>query len=125
VAAAHAGWRGLAAGVLEATVAALGVEPKRLLAWLGPAFGPAAFEVGGEVREAFVACHPSSAAAFVPGSNGRWFADIYQLARIRLAAAGVGAVYGGGLCTCSDPERFYSFRRDKVTGRMVSLIWFE
>jgi YfiH family protein len=125
VAAAHAGWRGLAGGVLETTVDSLGVEPQYLLAWLGPAIGPAAFEVGPEVRAAFVDVHAPAAAAFEPQRNGRWLADIYRLARIRLAAAGVDAVYGGGFCTFADRERFYSFRRDKVTGRMVSLIWLE
>jgi YfiH family protein len=125
VAAAHAGWRGLAGGVLEATVASLGVEPRQLLAWLGPAIGPAAFEVGSEVRAAFSDVHAAAAAAFVLQPNGRWLADIYHLARIRLAAAGVDAVYGGGSCTFTDRARFYSFRRDKITGRMVSLIWLE
>jgi YfiH family protein len=123
VAAAHAGWRGLAAGVLEATVAALACAPEEVLVWLGPAIGPQAFEVGGEVREAFVASHPQAASAFVPSINaGRFMADIYQLARIRLAACGVTAVYGGGFCTHSAP-RFYSYRRASVTGRFASLIW--
>jgi YfiH family protein len=125
VAAAHAGWRGLAAGILEATVDALGVDAGQLLAWLGPAIGPGAFEVGDEVREAFLAGHAQAAAAFVARPNGQWLADLYQLARRRLRAAGVSAIYGGGLCTYSDHERFYSFRRDRTTGRMVSLIWLE
>ncbi len=125
VAAAHAGWRGLAAGVLEATVEALEIEPGQLLAWLGPAIGPDAFEVGAEVRDAFVAEHARAAAAFVARPNGQWLADLYQLARLRLAARGVSAIYGGGLCTYSDRERFYSFRRDRTTGRMASLIWLE
>jgi YfiH family protein len=125
VAAAHAGWRGLAGGVLEATVASLGVEPRQLLAWLGPAIGPAAFEVGAEVRAAFADVHAAAAAAFVARPDGRWLADIYHLARIRLAAAGIESVYGGGFCTFTDAARFYSFRRDKITGRMVSLIWLE
>jgi YfiH family protein len=123
VAAAHAGWRGLAAGVLESTVRALDIEPERLLAWMGPAIGPAAFEVGGEVRRSFVDRQAEAARAFLPRANGRWLADLYALARIRLLAVGVSAVYGGGLCTFSDRERFYSYRRDGVTGRMASLIW--
>jgi YfiH family protein len=125
VAAAHAGWRGLAAGVLEATVAALAIEPEQLLVWLGPAIGPAAFEVGAEVRERFVARQASAVSAFVARANGQWLADIYQLARIRLQAAGVNAIYGGGWCTYSDREQFYSFRRDRTTGRTASLIWLE
>ncbi|MBX9754263.1 MAG: peptidoglycan editing factor PgeF [Pseudomonadaceae bacterium] len=123
VAAAHAGWRGLAGGVLEATVQAMALPSEQLLAWLGPAIGPAAFEVGAEVREAFVSTHPQAAAAFAPSLNrGRFMADIYALARIRLAACGVMAVYGGGLCTVSDP-RFYSYRRAARTGRFASLVW--
>ena len=125
VAAAHAGWRGLVAGVLEATVEALGTEPGQLLAWLGPAIGPGAFEVGAEVRDAFVAQYAQAEAAFVARPNGRWLADLYQLARLRLAAADVSAIYGGGLCTYDDRERFYSFRRDQTTGRMAALIWLE
>jgi hypothetical protein len=125
VAAAHAGWRGLAGGVLEATVQALGVAPEDLLVWLGPAIGPAAFEVGAEVREAFVRQHGEAASAFMPGTNaGKYMADIYQLARIRLAAIGVTAVSGGGLCTYNDP-RFYSYRRSPRTGRFASLIWLQ
>ncbi len=125
VAAAHAGWRGLAGGVLEATVKALDVAPQELLVWLGPAIGPTAFEVGGEVREAFVRQHAEAVAAFVPSVNvGKFMADIYQLARIRLAAIGVTAVSGGGLCTYDDP-RFYSYRRSARTGRFASLIWLQ
>lgn len=125
VAAAHAGWRGLAGGVLEATVQALGVAPQDLLVWLGPAIGPAAFEVGAEVREAFVRQHAESESAFVPGVvDGKFMADIYRLARIRLAAIGVTAVSGGGLCTYNDP-RFYSYRRSARTGRFASLIWLQ
>lgn len=124
VAAAHAGWRGLLDGVLEQTVAALGGAAADVLVWLGPAIGPAAFEVGAEVREAFMAADPLAVCAFVPsGRDGHWLADIYQLARQRLAAAGVESVYGGGECTFSDVERFYSYRRDGQTGRMASLIW--
>lgn len=123
VAAAHAGWRGLQGGVLEQTVAALGGAPGELLAWLGPAIGPDAFEVGAEVREAFLDDDPLAAASFRPSSNGRWFTDIYALARRRLGAVGVTAVGGGDRCTYSEPEQFFSYRRDGVTGRQASLIW--
>jgi YfiH family protein len=124
VAAAHAGWRGLAGGVLEATVAAMRVPPGELIAWLGAAIGPQAFEVGDEVRAAFVARHPEAAAAFLPQpAAGKWLADIYRLARIRLDGAGVRAVYGGGRCTFSEADTFYSYRRDGVTGRMAALVW--
>lgn len=123
VAAAHAGWRGLADGVLEATVAAMQVAPGEVLAWMGAAIGPQAFEVGDEVRAAFVAQHPEAAAAFVPHAPGKWLADIYALARTRLGHAGVEAVYGGGRCTFNEADAFYSYRRDGVTGRMASLIW--
>lgn len=123
VAAAHAGWRSLAAGVLENTVAHMQVAPQHILAWLGPAIGAEVFEVGGEVREVFMQQHPITEQAFVPSQNpGRWLADIYQLARIRLAACGVHAVYGGGFCTLTDP-RFYSYRREPVSGRFASLVW--
>ncbi|HSX90633.1 MAG TPA: peptidoglycan editing factor PgeF [Pseudomonas sp.] len=125
VAAAHAGWRGLAAGVLETTLDALAVAPEDTLVWLGPAIGPQAFEVGAEVREAFVSQHAQAAQAFGASLNpGRYMADIYELARIRLAARGVAAVYGGGFCTYSDP-RFYSYRRAARTGRFASLIWLD
>ena len=120
---AHAGWRGLAAGVIEAAVAALDCEPANIVAWLGPAIGPAAFEVGGDVRDAFLARDSGAAAAFRSGREGRWLADLPALARRRLAAAGVGAVHGGDLCTYSDPVRFYSYRRDGATGRMAALAW--
>ena len=123
VAAAHAGWRSLVAGVLENTVASMQVEPQLIIAWLGPAIGVDAFEVGSEVRDAFMQQHPMTEQAFVPSVNpGRWMADIYQLARLRLAACGVTAVYGGGLCTVTDP-RFYSYRKQSVTGRFASLVW--
>ncbi len=125
VAAAHAGWRGLAAGVLEATAASLAVPGEDVLVWLGPAIGPRNFEVGGEVRDAFMATHPQTAQAFVPGaSEGKFIADIYALARLRLAAVGVTAVYGGGLCTVDDPQ-FFSYRRASVTGRFASLVWLQ
>jgi YfiH family protein len=123
VAAAHAGWRGLANGVLEATVASLNVPAQDMLVWLGPAIGPSAFEVGEEVREAFVAQHPGASAAFVPGARpGKLMADIYALARLRLSAIGVNAVYGGGLCTATD-ARWFSYRRAARTGRFASLVW--
>jgi len=129
VAAAHAGWRGLQTGVLEATVRAMNSSPDHLMAWLGPAIGPAVFEVGPEVREAFLAAANSAeesavAASFAPNPvrPGHFFADLYALARVRLGALGVTRVFGGGLCTYSDPERFYSYRRDGQTGRMASLI---
>jgi YfiH family protein len=124
VAAAHAGWRGLAAGVLEASLACFD-DPSRVLAWLGPAIGPAAFEVGDEVRAAFVARDAATQGAFRPHGPGRWLADIYQLARQRLARAGLSRVYGGGRCTFSEKARFFSYRRDGITGRMASLIWIE
>lgn len=123
VAVAHAGWRGLCDGVLEATLARF-TKPSQVLAWMGPAIGPAAFEVGDEVREAFVARHAGAAAHFRPSPNpGRWLADIYGLARLRLEAAGIAAISGGGLCTVADRERFYSYRRDGQTGRLASVIW--
>ncbi|MGN8277290.1 peptidoglycan editing factor PgeF [Pseudomonas sp. SMN5] len=125
VAAAHAGWRGLVNGVLEATLDRLAMPADQILAWLGPAIGPQAFEVGAEVREAFMAVQPEAAKAFVPSHNvGKFLADIYALARLRLAARGVTAVYGGGLCTVSDP-RFFSYRRNPRTGRFASLVWIE
>jgi copper oxidase (laccase) domain-containing protein len=110
--------------VLERTVAAFADRPGDLLAWLGPAIGPAAFEVGDEVREAFCCRDAAAEAAFRPaGRAGHWLADLYALARRRLAARGVTAVYGGGECTYSDAQRFYSFRRDGTTGRMATLVW--
>jgi polyphenol oxidase len=124
VAAAHAGWRGLAAGIIESTVTAMGRPPGEILAWLGPAIGPAAFEVGDEVRAAFIT-HDAAARAFVPHGAGKWLCDIYALARQRLAALGVHRVAGGDLCTVSDADRFYSYRRDGTTGRMASLIWLD
>lgn len=123
VAAAHAGWRGLVAGILERTVARMEADNGEILAWLGPAIGPQAFEVGDEVRRAFMEYDTRAQEAFTPSPAGRWLADIYQLARQRLESAGIMQIYGGGLCTYSDAERFYSFRRDGATGRMASLIW--
>ena len=125
VAAAHAGWRGLAGGVLEAAVAAMNVPPDEVLAWMGAAIGPQAFEVGDEVRQTFIAQHPDAVAAFLQHAPGKWLADIYLLARIRLNHAGVPAVYGGGRCTFTETDSFFSYRRDGVTGRMASLIWLE
>ena len=125
VAAAHAGWRGLAAGVLEATLDSLAVDPAQVLVWLGPAIGPRAFEVGPEVREVFIAQLAETHQAFVPSHNaGKYLADIYLLAHLRLKARGVNAVYGGGWCTVTDP-RFFSYRRAPRTGRFASLIWLE
>lgn len=124
VAAAHAGWRGLAAGVLEATVAAMGVPPATLMAWMGAAIGPASFEVGAEVRAAFLAQDAAAAVHFRPRPAPRKFlADLYGLARQRLGAAGVARVHGGGLDTLADPRRFYSYRRDGRTGRMAALVY--
>ncbi len=123
VAVAHAGWRGLAGGVVERVVERLGRPPGDLLAYLGPGIGPRAFEVGTDVREAFLAVDPRADAAFTPRSAGKWWADLFLLARQRLARSGVTRVYGGGWCTHSDPRRFYSYRRDGPTGRMAALIW--
>lgn len=123
VAAAHAGWRGLANGVLQATVASLATDPGEILVWLGPAIGPRNFEVGAEVRAAFMAVHAEAEHAFVPGEQaGKFFADIYALARLQLASVGVTRVYGGGLCTIED-SRFFSYRRENRTGRFASLVW--
>ena len=125
IAAAHAGWRGLAGGVIEATVEALQVAPERLVAWLGPAIGPEHFEVGAEVREALLKGDPEAQAAFAPNARGRFMADLNALARRRLAALGVSRIYGGGHCTYADGERYFSHRRDGVTGRQATLIWLE
>ncbi len=148
VGAVHAGWRGLCDGVIEQTVQAMKVPPATLMAWLGPAIGAQAFEVGDEVRAAFVARQPQAAAAFIPspasgstkgrqagcgivtgvggegkGEGKKWLADIYQLARLRLHALGITRIYGGGLCTYTDSARFFSYRRDGATGRMGTFIW--
>ncbi|HSG22705.1 MAG TPA: peptidoglycan editing factor PgeF [Azonexus sp.] len=125
VAATHAGWRGLAAGVLETTIGKMGVQASELLAWLGPAIGPECFEVGDEVHAAFIDHDPAAEPAFSPRLPGKWLADIYALARQRLQSAGVTSISGGGFCTFSDAERFFSYRRDGVTGRMASLIWLD
>lgn len=125
VAAAHAGWRGLAGGVLEATVGAMAAPPERLLADLGPAIGPQSFEVGPEVREAFLARSAEASSAFVASGEGKFLADLYLLATQRLHALGVRHVFGGGRCTVREATEFYSYRRDRTTGRMASLIWKE
>jgi YfiH family protein len=122
VAAAHAGWRGLAAGIIEATVSGMQHDPDELLVWLGPAISQPAFEVGDEVRAAFVAQMPDDAEHFEANARGRWQADLYGLARRRLKALGVAEVTGGGFCTFTDRERFYSYRRNPDCGRMVSFI---
>ncbi|MEW9897356.1 peptidoglycan editing factor PgeF [Chitinivorax sp. PXF-14] len=123
VAAAHAGWRGLLNGVLEQTVDAMGAPPEQLMAWLGPAIGPDAFEVGAEVREAFVALDPAADDGFEPIPEGKYLADIYLLARQRLRRMGVTDIHGGEHCTVIERERFFSYRRDGRTGRMAALIW--
>lgn len=120
---AHAGWRGLAAGVIEATVHAMAVAPGRLLAWLGPAIGPGAYEIGSEVRDAFLARDARAESAFTPTRPGHWNLDLYAVARQRLAAMGVTRVFGGGFCTASTPSLFYSYRKDKTAERMAALIW--
>jgi YfiH family protein len=124
VAAAHAGWRGLVGGVLTATLAYLDCPVGEVLAWLGPAIGPQAFEVGSEVRQAFLARDPAAGHCFQPSSAGRWLADLYELARRQLRAAGITAIYGGGWCTFTETDQFFSYRRDGgCTGRMATLIW--
>jgi YfiH family protein len=128
VGAAHAGWRGLAGGILENTVARMrDAGAGEILAWLGPAIGPRQFEVGEEVRDAFAALDAATRTAFQPvvGQAGKYLADIYQLARFALARAGVTRVFGGDFCTVTDERRFYSYRRNRITGRMASLIWIK
>jgi YfiH family protein len=120
---AHAGWRGLCAGVIESTLDALRLAPSKTLAWLGPAIGPRVYEVGDEVRAAFLARDGDSAAAFVPSRGGRWLLDLYAVARQRLEKRGVVNISGGGFCTYSDAARFFSHRRDGSSGRMAALIW--
>lgn len=123
VAVAHAGWRGLARGVVERTIERLARPPGELLVYLGPGIGPGAFEVGADVREAFLGSDAAAEAAFTPRAAGKWMADLFLLARQRLARCGVRRIYGGGSCTHSDPRRYYSYRRDGATGRMAALIW--
>jgi YfiH family protein len=125
VAAAHAGWRGLVNGVLASTIAAMNLEPGRLLAWLGPAIEQDAFEVGAEVREQFLARDASTAVAFQPNARGRWQADLYGLARIELQRLGVQSVYGGGFSCFADQQRFFSYRRNQRTGRMGTIVWLD
>lgn len=125
VGAVHAGWRGLCDGVIEQTVCTMHVKPAALMAWLGPAIGAHKFEVGEEVRAAFIARQPQAVVAFATDAPGKWLADIYRLARLRLNALGITRIYGGGLCTYTDHERFFSYRRDGVTGRMGTFIWLE
>lgn len=125
VAAVHAGWRGLAAGVIESTLRVLEQPAAELLVWLGPAIGSGAFEVGEDVRQAFVAEDVAAASAFQQNRPGHYLADIYALARRRLQSSGVQAIYGGGYCTFDDADHFYSYRRDGTTGRQASLIWFD
>jgi polyphenol oxidase len=126
VAAIHAGWRGLLNGIIENTLAALPIPANELLVWLGPAISAANYEVGEEVRDAFVNHSPDAQGAFAPSPNQRWLADLYALAKIRLLKQGISHIYGGNLCTYADPLRFYSYRRDGAkTGRMASLIWID
>jgi YfiH family protein len=123
VAAAHAGWRGLCAGVIEAALDAMHLPPESVLAWLGPAIGPRVYEVGAEVREAFVSRDAAAVAAFTPTRPDHWLLDLYMIAEQRLRRRGVSRIHGGGFCTYSDPQRFYSFRRDRTAERMAALIW--
>jgi len=125
VAVAHAGWRGLASGVIEHTVEAMGSPGADIVAWLGPGIGADAFEVGEDVHRAFTRHDRTAAACFVAQRPGKWRADLAGLARLRLAACGIGAVHGGEWCTVRDPARFYSYRRDGTTGRMAAVIWIE
>ncbi len=125
VAVAHAGWRGMAAGIIESTVRAMGVAPGDVIAWMGPTIGPDAFEVGPEVREAFVAADGRAADAFRSHTPGKFMADLYALARGRLGRAGVTSIHGGGFCTRTDADRFFSYRRAKASGRMGAFIWME
>jgi YfiH family protein len=122
---AHAGWRGLLNGVLQAAVRALGTPPAEIVAWLGPAIGAASYEVGADVRDAYLARDPSAAAAFAPNPRGRWQADLYALARASLVEAGVAAVHGGGFCTYREAGRFFSHRREAPCGRFATLVWLE
>ncbi len=123
IGAAHAGWRGLAAGVLEATMRAMQTPARDIVAWLGPAIGPQKFEVGPDVFDAFCADDPAAVRLFAPRRNGKWLADLYGLAQLRLQRAGLAAFFGGGYCTMTDTERFFSYRGNKDTGRMATLAW--
>jgi YfiH family protein len=124
VASAHAGWRGLEQKIIARTVELMPARPEDLLVWLGPAIGPQVFEVGDEVRGVFVQKHKKHSSAFIKGHRpGKWFMNVYAIARQQLAELGVMSVYGGDFCTYQDPQRFYSYRRDNITGRMASLIW--
>jgi len=125
IAAAHAGWPGLSAGMLEATVAAMRTSPERLIAWIGPCAGPQRYEIGAEVRDRFLAHDAGAARAFVPTRPGHWRVDLPAIARMRLAQVGVTRVHGGDLCTLSDPARFFSHRRDARSGRLATLVWFD
>lgn len=121
----HAGWRGMVAGVIENAVRAIGGAPSEVIAWMGPTIGPTAFEVGPEVREAFLAADRGADAAFTAHTPGKYMADLYALARMRLARAGVTRIHGGGFCTYNDSGRFFSYRREKASGRMGAFIWLE
>ena len=125
VGAVHAGWKGLAAGVIEAAVGAMRVPPQNLIAWLGPAISQQAFEVGAEVRDAFVSQNPHADSAFLHATNGKYLADLYLLARQRLNALGIFDIYGGDRCTYRESGQFFSYRRDGATGRQGSFIWIE
>lgn len=122
VAAIHAGWRGLASGIIEQTIRAMEAEPRDMLVWLGPAIGPGNFEVGDDVYHRFTVLNDSAVSAFTRRGD-RWLCDLYKLARLRLQAIGVSNIFGGGFCTYDEVERFYSYRRDGITGRMVNLVW--
>lgn len=123
VAAAHAGWRGLCNGVIEATLHALQLPPERIVAWLGPAIGPRVYEVGDEVRDAFLSVDAAARSAFAANRPGHWLLDLYAVARQRLARTGVTRVFGGEFCTYSDPTRFHSWRRDRTSARMAAFVW--
>ena len=125
IAVTHAGWRGMANGVIENAVGAMDVDPAQVVAWMGPAIGPQAFEVGAEVRAAFLAGDGGADEAFRPHAPGKYLADLYALARRRLARAGVSSVHGGGFCTLTETERFFSYRRVPASGRMGAFIWME
>jgi YfiH family protein len=125
VAAAHAGWRGLHKGIITNAVSVFNADPAELIVWLGPAIGPKAFEVGADVIRSFTAINPENASAFQPSDDQHWLCDLYALARLELAGLGVTAVFGGDQCTYTDEQRFYSYRRDNITGRMASIIWLE